>query len=210
MHTIKFIGLFILLAAVQSSFAQIKVTKLTKEAIPKTIHYKGNIINAVRFTDNEGEHLVITTETGITESKGGDDGRNAELYAYLYNVKGDAAQLSWQAYDFVKDCQVDLEASYLPNSFAVTDLNKDGKAEVWLMYKTLCAGDVSPGEMKIIMHEGVKKYAIRGQNKVQIGQNQYDGGKYTFDETFKNGPETFRNYAQELWKKNIRGTVNQK
>jgi hypothetical protein len=119
-------------------------------------------------------------------------------------------QLSWQVYDFVKDCQVDLEAGYLPNSFAVTDLNKDGKAEIWLMYKTLCAGDVSPGEMKIIMHEGVKKYAIRGQNKVQIGQNQYDGGKYTFDEAFSNGPETFKNYAQELWKKNIRGTVNQK
>ncbi|MDN5288220.1 MAG: putative lipoprotein [Mucilaginibacter sp.] len=205
---IKSICLFIIFLQAHAAFAQIKVSKVDKKSIPKSTSYKGYIINAVRFTDNEGDHLVITTETGVSDTKGGEDGRDAELYAYLYNMKGNEAQLNWQTYDFVKDCPVDLEAQYIPNTFAITDLNKDGKAEVWLMYKTLCAGDISPGEMKIIMHEGSKKYAIRGQNKVRVVENQYDGGKYIFDEAFKNGPIQFKNYAQELWKKNIWGPKN--
>ena len=91
----------------------------------------------------------------------------------------------------------------MPKSFAVTDLNKDGKAEVWLMYTTACTGDVSPPDMKIIMHEGVKKYAVRGTKKVKVSNKDFEGGKYTFDEAFKTGPEAFRQYAADMWKKNL-------
>ncbi|NOW98435.1 M949_RS01915 family surface polysaccharide biosynthesis protein [Mucilaginibacter sp. SG564] len=209
MHYIKIMALLIFLSAVQMTMAQVSVVKLNKRSIPASIKYKGDIVNAVRFTDNEGEHLLITTETGITDPRGDSEdgnGRDAALYAYQYTVKSTGSlQLNWQMVDFVKDCQVDLEAIYIPGSFAVTDLDRNGKAEVWLMYKTLCAGDISPGEMKIIMHEGGNKYAIRGQNKVKVGPGDYDGGKYTFDEAFKTGPELFRKYAQELWRRNIWG-----
>jgi hypothetical protein len=209
MHYMKLMGLLILLFAGETAMAQISVIKLNKKSIPASVKYKGDIVNSVRFMDSEGEHLMITTETGITDTKGDSEsgnGRDAALYAYQYTVKANNnLQLNWQMVDFVKDCQVDLEAIYIPGTFAVTDLDKNGKAEVWLMYKTLCAGDVSPGEMKIIMHEGGNKYAIRGQNKVKVGPGDYDGGKFTFDDAFKTGPESFRKYAQELWKKNIWG-----
>ena len=105
--------------------------------------------------------------------------------------------------DFVKHCEFDIKASFIKNSFAVTDLNNDGKAEVWMMYKTSCTSDVSPSDMKIIMYEGEKKYAIRGKNKVKISDKAYEGGEYTFDEIFKKGPLAFRDYATKLWKKNI-------
>ena len=209
MQYMKFMSLLILLFAGQTTMAQFSVIKLNKRSIPATIKYKGDIVNSVRFTDSEGEHLVIATETGITDTKGDSEsgnGRDAALYAYQYTVKANnSLQLNWQMVDFVKDCQVDLEAIYIPGTFAVTDLDRNGKAEVWLMYKTLCAGDISPGEMKIIMHEGGNKYAIRGQNKVKVGPGDYDGGKFTFDDAFKTGPEAFRKYAQELWRKNIWG-----
>jgi hypothetical protein len=71
------------------------------------------------------------------------------------------------------------------------------------MYKTVCHGDVSPSNMKIIMYEGNKKYAVRGTNKVKVSDKEYDGGAYTFDEAFKNGPQPFRSYALQLWKKNL-------
>jgi len=209
MHYIKFIGLLLFLSAGQMTMAQISVIKLNKRSIPSSIKYKGDIVNAVRFTDSEGEHLMITTETGITDTKGDSEdgnGRDAALYAYQYTIKSNGSmQLNWQMVDFVKDCQVDLEAIYIPGTFAVTDLDRNGKAEVWLMYKTLCAGDISPGEMKIIMHEGGNKYAIRGQNKVRVGPAEYDGGKYSFDDAFKSGPDIFKKYAQDLWRKNIWG-----
>nr|WP_294942673.1 hypothetical protein [uncultured Mucilaginibacter sp.] len=185
--------------------AQVKVAQLSLADIPKSVKYTGHIVDAVSFTDNDGEHLVITSETGIVPSKGPDSEglRDASLYAYYYTKTGSELKLIWQTYDFAKDCGVDVTASYLPNSFSVTDLNKDGKAEVWLMYKTACRGDVSPAIMKIIMHEGLKKFAIRGESKSQVSPTEYAGGKYTFDEAFKAGPQVFRDYAVALWKKNL-------
>ncbi|RFZ82290.1 hypothetical protein DYU05_16890 [Mucilaginibacter terrenus] len=71
------------------------------------------------------------------------------------------------------------------------------------MYKTACRGDVSPSDMKIIMYEGGKKYAVRGTNKIKVGEKIYEGGAYTTDEAFKTGPLVFAKYAATLWKKNL-------
>jgi hypothetical protein len=200
----KLFNLLMLLMIAQFASAQIKLVKLDKKSIPASINYVGKIINAVRYTDGEGEHIVVTTETGETKSKGAeDDYRDMALYAYSYRVIGGKQTLSWQVHDFVKECPVDIKANYIPNTFAVTDLNKDGKAEVWLMYTTVCHGDVSPSNMKIIMYEGNKKYAVRGTSKVKISDKEYEGGVYTFDEAFKKGPKSFRSYALQLWKKNV-------
>jgi len=77
----------------------------------------------------------------------------------------------------------------------VTDLNKDGKAEVWVMYKVSCQGDVSPIPMKIIMYQDNKKFALRGTTRVKVSATDYMGGEYSFDEAFKNAPVQFRQYA---------------
>jgi hypothetical protein len=190
----------------QLAFAQIKVTNLDKNTIPKTIKYKGHIVNAASYRDADGEHLVITTETGVVNTPNPPDGsgyRDGALYAYHYKINGNNYVLTWQMYDFVATCPVDVTAAYIPNTFAITDANKNGKAEVWLMYITACRGDVSPANMKIIMHEGDKKYAVRGESRNKVTDTQYEGGKYVFDEAFKTAPESFRQYAQSLWKKNI-------
>jgi hypothetical protein len=200
----KFLGLVMLLAFVKGTSAQIKTITLSKEAIPKSMHYTGHIINAVRYIDSEGEHIIISTETGNVDVKEeGNSYLKADLYAYNYLINGNQQTLSWQMHDFTIVCPVDTKAKYIPNTFAVTDLNKDGKAEVWLMYITGCRGDVSSGSMKIIMHEGSKKYAIRGSSRVQIMDKQYDGGEYTLDDAFKTAPTVFKQYALALWKKNL-------
>ncbi len=157
----KLFNLLMLLTIAQLSFAQIKLVKLDKKSIPASINYVGKIINAVRYTDDEGEHIIVTTETGETTTKGAEDGyRDMALYAYSYKIIEGQQTLSWLVHDFVKECPVDIKANYIPNTFAVTDLNKDGKAEVWLMYTTVCHGDVSPSNMKIIMSEGIKNMLL--------------------------------------------------
>ncbi len=187
--------------------AQVKTTPLGKGNIPPSIKYAGKVVDAITYTDNEGEHIIITTQTGILDVKSkdpDDDGlRKSDLYAYAYLVKNGITTLSWQLHDLSGECPVDPKASYIPKTFAITDLDKNGKAEVWLMYSVACRGDVSPADMKIIMHEGVKKFAVRGQDRVKVSATTYDGGKYAFDEAFKKGPEVFRKYAENLWKKNI-------
>ncbi|MEO3407198.1 hypothetical protein AAFN85_24990 [Mucilaginibacter sp. CAU 1740] len=199
----------ILLFIAQTSVAQIKVTQLAKTDVPKSIIYKGHIINAAKYADKTGDHLVITTETGETPTKNSEnsDSRDAALYAYHYDMGGNNQfKLSWQLYDFISDCPVDIKANYVQGSFAVTDVDNNGIAEVWLLYRTTCRGDVSPSTMKLIMHEGDKKYAVRGESKVKLSEKETIGGTYTFDAAFKSAPASFRKYAADTWKKYIMDT----
>jgi len=110
-------------------------------------------------------------------------------------VLGDSIKQTWKVYDYVEDCDVDMDLYFVDKTFAVTDLNKDGKAEVWIMYKNSCRGDVSPAPMKIIMYQDNKKFAVRGTTKVPG-----NGGEFTFDDAFKKAPAEFRQYAEKLWK----------
>lgn len=204
---LRFMKLFricLLLFTVHFGQAQITTVKLDKASIPAGVKYTGKIIEAVKYTDADGEHIVLTTETGITDSKGKDsDGlRQAALYAYSYLIKDGKPALSWQVRDFSVDCPVDVLAEYVPGTFAVTDLNKNNKAEVWLMYRIACRGDVSPASMKIIMYEGGKKYALRGEAKVLL-PTETIGGKYVMDNAFLAGNKVFKDHAVQLWLMNM-------
>lgn len=186
----KLIKFFILIFITGTVFGQVKTTKVTKVDIPADIHYVGHIVEAVRYNDYDGEHLVFTTETGILQSKHpieSEDLRVAELYVYNYKITGSKHSLAWKIHDFSGDCALDVTAKHVPNTFTTTDLNKDGKVEVWCMYRTACRGDVSPAAMKIIMYEGGKKYAVRGESKVldETIPNHYFGGNYLLDNAFK-------------------------
>lgn len=200
-------GIILLLFLTQCTPASITVTELKEKDVPKTIKYQGDINDAAKFTDKNGDHLVITAnDVGIKKVDGEDDYRTASLSAYCYIITDGQYKPEWHLYDFAEDCQEDIEAVYKPNSFAITDLDHNGIAEVWLMYITACKGDVSPSDMKIIMHEGNKKYAVRGATRVRVNATDYVGGEYAFDAAFKAAPQAFRDYAIQLWKKNVNET----
>lgn len=187
-----------------SCFAQLKITKIGVNSIPKSIQYIGYVVDAVRWVDSLGDNIVITTQTGKTASKVAEDEgyKDAALYAYHFSFQSGHWVQTWRVYDFIKECDLDMDFYFVQKSFAVTDLNKDGKAEVWIMYKKSCHGDVSPIPMKIIMYENNKKYAVRGDTKVRVSENEYMGGDFVFDETFKKGPSVFKKYAENLWSRN--------
>ncbi|TDG35819.1 hypothetical protein EZJ43_10700 [Pedobacter changchengzhani] len=212
--------LFVLTAFISLTvFGQAKIVtkKLELTKIPKGIKYEGQIKTAVSWVDSLGYNIAILTETGIYESKKfkhENDSGDAELFAYHFIVKNHSAVQTWKVYDFISDCPVDIEAKFIRNSFQVTDLNKDGVGEIWVMYKTICHGDVSPCDMKIIMYQGQQKFAIRGQNKVfqgtdDDGTKHYGGGDYKYDKTFADGPKEFLEFAKKLWDNNIMQTLEE-
>src|ERR1043165_9397168 len=131
------------------------------------------------------------------------EGQSADLYAYKFSKKDGKIIQDWKIQDFVRDCPFDITASFVKDAFQVTDLDNNGKAEVWVMYKVTCRSDVSPCEMKIIMYEGETKHAMRGQNKVPADEKTYWGGEYKFDEAFEAAPKSFRNFALKLWNANV-------
>lgn len=190
----------------------LNVEKIDSTQFPSSIKYEGFIKNAVRWQDKMGDNIVIATETGYHINKKfeheNEDSSDAELFGYHFIISGNKAKQTWKVYDFISDCPVDLTASFVKNTFNVTDLDKNGIAEIWLMYKTVCHGDVSPSDMKIIMYEGNQKYAMRGENKVQVGtyengEKQFLGGEFKLDENFKKAPKLFKDYALNLWDKNL-------
>ncbi|MGB4775073.1 MAG: hypothetical protein WBP45_07875 [Daejeonella sp.] len=150
----KYVKLSTLLVFISvTAFAQTEITNLNKSSLPKSIKYTGNLVNAIRYQDKLGDHIVITTETGEIKSKNSedDDSKDAALYAYHYLIKNNSPALTWTVTDHVNDCQLDIKANYIKDTFRLTDLDKDGKSEIWLMYTTGCRGDVSPNSLKIIM-----------------------------------------------------------
>ena len=158
----------------------------------------------VRFTDTSGSYLLLTTQTGTQSQKGNNENRSAHLYAYVYRWQDKtAATPLWKLNDGVDECPLDVMAEFVAGTVSVTDLDRNGVAEVWLMYRTACRGDVSGAETKIIMHQGSAKYAMRGEGVIQAGNGAPSGtGTYTFDAAFHNAPAVLKQHAETMWKHN--------
>ena len=187
------------LAAGLSAQAQLRVSLLAPSAVPAALKRSGRVVQALRYTDRTGTYTVLATESGPATDPAAEssDGQRADLYAYHYPATGAAP--TWQVHDFVADCPLDLEARFLPKALTATDLDQDGTAEVWLVYRTTCRGDVSPSTQKIIMYEGGRKYAVRGTSRLVLGGGKYDGGTYTLDAAWSAAPPAFRQHAAQLW-----------
>ncbi|HYD21382.1 MAG TPA: hypothetical protein VEB40_07910 [Flavipsychrobacter sp.] len=184
--------------------AKLNIVTLNSKTLPKDILYEGRIKNAVRWTDKSGDNIVVTTETPEYDAKKSisGEGRNADLAVQHYLVLNGKSVPDWKISDRIRDCPLDIQLHFIKNTFHITDLDKDGTAEVWTMYKSACRGDLGPSDTKIVMYEGRQKYAVRGTNKVQVSEHEVFGGEYKPDDAFAKGPKLFRDHARELWLKN--------
>ena len=79
-----------------------KSTTINVNKIPTEIKYDGKEGNAVEQIDTKGKNIVVVTETGIIESKSGDDNKSASLFAAHYIFSKNSYALTWKINDFVK------------------------------------------------------------------------------------------------------------
>ncbi|KXK05011.1 MAG: hypothetical protein OZ913_09900 [Ignavibacteriaceae bacterium] len=170
--------------------------------IPKNIKYKGIHQISASWKDNNGNNLIFITLTDEfpTPNSNGEDFRDKELYAYHYLMNDGESKLLWRVTDFIRECPVDIRLDYFPRSLSVTDLDDNGIAETAFMYALSCKGDVSPDDVKLIMHEGKTKYAIRGSNVVSQPEavSEYEG-LMNVDPSFNSAPDEFLVHAKKLW-----------
>lgn len=152
--------------------------------------YKGTPVEAASWTDANGDNLVIITEV---------DGSNKELYGYHFIMDGNSGEELWMIQDFVKDCEFDSYLNFVPQSLSITDLDGDGIGESTFLYRMTCTSDVSPFDLKLMMHESDNKYAIRGTT-LTMGY----GGEYKVDASFNNAPAEFKDYAIQMWQRHKR------
>jgi hypothetical protein len=208
------------------------LTILTEKEIPDEIKVKGNLLIAKKWTDKNGENVLVVSRKGPIEETGYEvefSGyeRYAELFGQQYIKHGDNYKLLWDIYDVERNCPFDLWIGILPNSTSITDLDNDGITETTLIYKLTCRSDISPSRMKILMHENSVKMGLRGimsmrgeenykkdefepnMSKVDTtGFNEFEqilalSDRYENEKDFHGMPSVFLNYAKKQWLKFI-------
>lgn len=178
----------------------IVATPVAASALPAAARVRGHVLAARRWTDGLGENFLILTDTDAFESQEC-CGYGKELFAYHYVQRDTGLALLWRTRDFIHDCDVDMTVQMGDHTLAITDLDADGVAESTFLYILACRGDVSAAAMKLIMHEGTEKYAIRGTTDEDPRMPHADPSKMNVDPAFDFAPAAFESFAVAHWKK---------
>ena len=198
-----FIGMAMLLLTCM--FTSTKAMAFNIESFYNDNNYKmqGNIWKKKAFIDDLGENFIFLNKTSLYKSRpdGDEVCTNKDIFAYAYRSQpGERPKLLWKMTDFIHDCIASAECTFSNDSPIVTDLNNNGIKEVWLITYLGCRGDVSPLQMKILMYENGKKYALRGLTFLHVDGTDM-GGTYKKDPAFDNAPKIFLDFAHKLWQK---------
>ncbi len=158
-----------------------------------------------QWKDELGENIFIVTIKEM-DSKDLEDGSDRFINVYHYVDEGKKfPRRIWKTMDFVKDCQFDNMLGLIDGALSITDLDEDGIAETTYMYALGCRSDVSPYPIKLIMHEGEQKMAIRGYTKLpkeMMDIPELSSLKDEIDEdSFIGQPSAFKEFATAHFKK---------
>ncbi len=159
---------------------------------------KGILVDGLSWQDAEGEHRVLFTAIPVEMNKSGQQAGAVYAYCFIKNATG--WKKKWEVKDRIDACEVDATCEFLPNSFTVTDNDANNLGEVCFLYKLSCKGDVSPDEKKLIMYEGVNKYAIRGSTILQF-EGGKEGGDKKIDASFTKAAKPLLDFANSQWDK---------
>lgn len=231
-YTIRWLAPLVLcLSFRQAPLPLIKPQRLTAAQVPPGLKLPGKLLEAWRWQDAQGENVLLITRTPVrpeAKPKALDEEWHTELYARQYIRQAAGYQELWRLYDTNRYCWGDMELGPLSGATTITDLDTDGVSETTLVYKISCRTDVSPAEMKLIMHEGQKKYALRGsmiqlanyptqaEKQKQLNKplcciskvpaltpNQYypREGLYESEKEFAAAPPAFLAFARQQWRR---------
>lgn len=209
----------------------IEPVKITAAEIPAEINVKGKVQEALKWNDELGENILVTSSVDPYDDKNkeqGEDGKTAELYAYHFAKKDGQFIEVWSLFDAEKSCPFDITCGFIPGSATVTDLDKDGIAETKVQYSLACRSDVSPANMKLMMYENGVKYGLKGLMwlayspgmKFTVTENDanYEKvpkvmddtknmlnsfGRYENEKEFAEAPVEFINFARKEWVKHV-------
>ncbi|OYT73593.1 MAG: hypothetical protein CFK52_01345 [Chloracidobacterium sp. CP2_5A] len=185
-----------------------KLTVTPVKTVPPSLRglLKGRFQQGFRWDDLNGDNWLLLTQTGAFPSPGRkrrtnapEEFRQAELYACRFVNASGVFSKAWQIADFVRECPLDVTAEFIFPATEVTDLDGNGIAEAWVMYKTACRGDVSPATLKIIMYEGNQKYALRGSARIEL-PDFAEGGDKSPDAALR-ANQAFFQHAERKWKR---------
>lgn len=156
-----------------------------------------------RIVDGQGEHVLQLTRDEKVSPSNPDSGRNEyiRLKATYFTKVGRGWIQDWTVMDYVDCPGMDIDGDFFYRAITVTDLNRDGLAEVTLPYHLFCGTGVDPHSLKVIMREGVLKYAVRGESIIRERGMPPMGGGRTFDKSL-DSPDLvpYKYHLDKVWK----------
>lgn len=204
LHAHRYLLSTMLFFSCQQLYAQFafNAKKIAVTAIPSGIRYNGKAEEAWSWTDKLGQNIVITAKQPPERNKpiaeGEDETVSVTLHAFHFVKKDSAFKLLWKMSDAEKNCPFDLTAEFVKGAISITDLDANGTAETTLLYRLACRSDVSPSQLKLIMHQDSTKHALRGLMWLRSGEDS------RFDVTERNvNLETWNDYKgkEAEWEK---------
>ena len=173
------------------------------ELNPK-IKTEGEIQLVKSWDDANGANILIVSRTADYEKYDKEteqNAQNAELYVYHYTLNEMGQyKLLRKITDYVKACPLDMTLAFQDESLKITDLDKDGTAEITFVYRLACRGDVSGAEQKLMLLENGEKYAIRGTCGRKLGES-VEKPTMTMGDEFRKVPKALQEHAKKVWKK---------
>ena len=184
---------------------QIAAERVAPRDVPAALGVVGTIEEARRWTDRNGQNLLVLarTEEVWSPNADGDSTRSREIHGYHFVRQGSGYRLLWQTIDFVRDCGEDIVLEYAPASVQVTDVDHDGIAETTYVYAIACMGGMDPAGMKLILHEGATKYAIRGFQDLRELGKEYPAPEMHVEPALAAHP-ALRDFAVAQWRRFVR------
>ena len=176
---------------------QVSKLEFDAAALPKELNFEGKIKSGARWSDSNGENILIVTE----KTDRGADISTQRIWGYHYVVQDGGTKLLWKIQDYAENyCDA---GKGLTSPVEVRDIDGDGVAESMFVYNIAGGCDVSPIPYKLMMHSGETKLAVRGANAVEIPGYKTRSEK-NFDEAFERAPKEFRTAASEFWDKHVK------
>lgn len=162
----------------------------------------GTFALARQVQDVDGRHVLVLTRTEGPSREMPDPARNEriDLLATYYAELPSGWKQAWTIKDSVDCPGLDGAARFLSKGVTVTDLDRNGVAEVTVPYMTFCGGGVDPGVLKIILRQGETKLALRGETEVRLEGNAPMGGTNTPDKALLQPENTvFKRHLDKVW-----------
>ena len=170
------------------------------------------------WQDNDAYALVVVREIRyIKEADWNDEiGTEISLNYYVLKYNNGKFEKEYNWCEKVDACHFDSENNNI--NFQITDLNKDGKLEVWCVNENYCKSDVSPNELVVYMYENGNIYVMKSVTNIpkmeitdaEIKEWIKDGNTaYSinqFDSKFLSISDQFRQYAIKIRNENILGS----
>jgi hypothetical protein len=194
--------------SVHAAGAEVSANNIGKEDLQREhIAFTGDVVTAMNVQDKNGVHILVLTAVRGESRERASHGRveridlRASYYSRADGKPSGAWAEKWNIKDGVDCPGLDSEAAFFASRVTVTDLNKDGIAEVTVPYKMFCGGGIDSDTIKIIMRQNGEKFALRGESLVRLPGQEGFGGTYKMDATLSlPGNAAYKQHLLSVWK----------